>query len=75
MIDKELLDLSKYRMEKAKNDLESSQLMIDNGKFSQSANRAYYAMFHTTTKQLNDATEHVSTLLSYVKNIIEDTKT
>lgn len=41
-----LLDLSNYRMEKAKEDLEASELMFKNGKFSQSINRSYYAIFH-----------------------------
>jgi uncharacterized protein (UPF0332 family) len=33
-----LLDLSNYRMEKAKEDLEASELMFKNGKFSQCIN-------------------------------------
>ena len=41
-----LSDLSKYRMEKAKEYLEASELMFKNGKFSQSLNRSYYAIFH-----------------------------
>ena len=41
-----LLDLSNYRMDKAKEDLEASELMFKNGKFSQSINRSYYAIFH-----------------------------
>ena len=39
-------DLSRYRIEKAKDDLGVSKLNLDNGKFSQSINRSYYAMFH-----------------------------
>jgi uncharacterized protein (UPF0332 family) len=40
------IDLSKYRMEKAKSDLEVSKLNLENKKFSQSINRSYYSMFH-----------------------------
>lgn len=34
------LDLSKYRMERAKDDLETSELMLKNEKYSQSINRS-----------------------------------
>ncbi|MCP5107131.1 MAG: HEPN domain-containing protein [bacterium] len=43
---KRQLDLSHYRMEKAKEDLSSSKLNLDDKKFSPSINRSYYAMFH-----------------------------
>jgi len=33
-------------MEKARNDLETSEILFDNGRFAQSVNRSYYAMFH-----------------------------
>ncbi len=40
------LDLSKYRLEKAKDDLSVAKLNLDNKKFSQSINRSYYSIFH-----------------------------
>lgn len=45
-MEKEQLDLSKYRLEKANDDLAVSRLNLDNKKYSQSINRSYYAMFH-----------------------------
>lgn len=45
-MDKRQLDLSRYRMEKAKTDLSTSKLNLENKKFSQSINRSYYSMFH-----------------------------
>lgn len=45
-MEKRQRDLSRYRIEKAKEDLESSKLNMDNKKFSPSINRSYYAMFH-----------------------------
>jgi uncharacterized protein (UPF0332 family) len=45
-MDKRQLDLSRYRMEKAKADLSTSKLNLENKKFSQSINRSYYSMFH-----------------------------
>ncbi|MDI6735925.1 MAG: HEPN domain-containing protein [bacterium] len=41
-------DLAKYRIEKAKGDLETAKINFDSGKFAQSINRSYYAMFHIT---------------------------
>lgn len=38
--------LSIYRLEKAKEDLESARLNYQHHKFSQSINRSYYAIFH-----------------------------
>lgn len=63
-----LRDLSKYRMEKAKVDLETSQIMLDSNKYSQSINRSYYAMFHAVRSLLAlskfDSHKH-SGLISY----------
>ncbi len=47
-----LRDLSKYRIEKAKDDLETSEIMLENNKYSQSINRSYYAMFHAVRSLL-----------------------
>ncbi len=67
-MDNRLRDLSKYRMEKAKDDLETSQIMLDNNKYSQSVNRSYYAMFHAVRSLLAlskfDSHKH-SGLISY----------
>ncbi len=65
-----LHDLSKYRLEKAKEDLEASELMLKNGKFSQSINRSYYAIFHAVRALLAldrfDSQKH-SGIISYFK--------
>ena len=39
-------DLSLYRLEKAKEDLETAGENLDGGKFRASVNRSYYAVFH-----------------------------
>lgn len=41
-------DLSKYRLEKSKEDLLSSKLLFENGFYKQSVNRSYYSIFHAT---------------------------
>lgn len=41
-----LIDLSKYRLNRAREDLETSQIDFDNHQFAASMNRSYYAIFH-----------------------------
>jgi|LSQX01.3.fsa_nt_gb uncharacterized protein (UPF0332 family) len=38
--------LSNYRLDKAKEDLHTAELMLEYHKYDQSVNRSYYAMFH-----------------------------
>jgi uncharacterized protein (UPF0332 family) len=45
-MEKRQLDLSAYRIEKAKDDLETAEMNLKENKLSQSINRSYYAMFH-----------------------------
>lgn len=42
-----MLQLSKYRIERAREDLEASKILLENNLFSQSLNRSYYAIFHS----------------------------
>lgn len=39
-------DLSKYRYERASEELENAKLMLDNGKYKLALNRSYYSIFH-----------------------------
>ena len=41
-----LIDLSKYRLSRAKEDLTASRIDFDNHQFAASMNRSYYAIFH-----------------------------
>lgn len=63
-----ITDLSKYRMEKAVDDLETAEIMFKNNKYSQSINRSYYAMFHAVRSLLAlskfDSQKH-SGIISY----------
>lgn len=74
-MDVKLLELSNYRMEKAKDDLESSRLMFDNRKFAQSVNRSYYAMFHATRALLAlyrfDSKKHSGIISYFNQNYIK----
>lgn len=44
--DGSFLDVAKYKVEQAKDDLESAQLLLDAGKYKAANNRAYYSCFH-----------------------------
>lgn len=46
MLTNELIDLSKVRLENAKNLLKTAQVLIDIGDYKSSANRSYYAVFN-----------------------------
>jgi uncharacterized protein (UPF0332 family) len=41
-------ELSKYRMDKAKEDLSSSKVLFENNFYKQSVNRSYYSIFNAT---------------------------
>lgn len=41
-----IVDLSKYRFQSAKEDLETAQMLMNDGRFKASVNRSYYAIFH-----------------------------
>ena len=47
-MDNKIVALSKYRLQKAQEDLYSSEILFNIERFSQSLNRSYYAMFHAT---------------------------
>lgn len=41
------INLAKYRIEKAKDCIKASKLLLDEGMYADSANRSYYAIFHS----------------------------
>ena len=63
-----LIDLSKYRFETAREDLEIAKMLFDAGKWKASLNRSYYAIFHAlrsvTALDRFDAKKH-SSVISY----------
>ncbi len=74
----EIRELSKYRMEKAIDDLETSKIMLSNNKFSQSVNRSYYAMFHAIRSLLTlhefDSQKHSGIISYFNRNFIKSGK-
>ncbi len=64
----EVVELAKYRLDKAKMDLSSAELNFQNQFFSQSINRSYYSIFHSVRALLSfdkfDSKKH-SGIISY----------
>ena len=77
-MEKRQLDLSRYRIEKAKDDLEVSKLTLDKKKFSQSINRSYYSMFHAVRALLAldgfDSKRHSGVISYFAENFIKTGK-
>jgi uncharacterized protein len=69
-------DLSKYRMEKAKEDLSAAELLLNNNHFAQSLNRSYYANFHAVRSILAydkfDSKTHSGIISYFNRNYIKD---
>ncbi|MBC8389754.1 MAG: HEPN domain-containing protein [Actinobacteria bacterium] len=67
-------DLILYRLEKSKQDFESAKILIKKGKYAQSLNRSYYAIFHSTRALLAmdkfDSRKHSGVISFFVKNYI-----
>jgi uncharacterized protein (UPF0332 family) len=71
-------DLSKYRMEKAKEDLSSAELLLNNNHFAQSLNRSYYANFHAIRSLLAydkfDSKTHSGIISYFNRNYVKDSR-
>ena len=67
--------LSKYRMEKAKDDFETSEILFKKNKFAQSVNRSYYAIFHAIRSLLAlkkfDSSKHSGIISYFIQHFIK----
>lgn len=76
-MEKRQLDLSAYRLEKARDEMETAALMLANNKISQSINRSYYSMFHAVRALLAldqfDSKKHTG-IISYFNQYYIKTK-
>jgi uncharacterized protein (UPF0332 family) len=70
--------LSNYRLEKARQDLETARINFEHGMLTQSINRSYYAAFHALRALLAydsfDSKRHSSILGYFNKNYIANDK-
>lgn len=70
----EIIDLSRYRMEKAKADMTASEILLNEGLFDQSLNRSYYAIFHSVRSLLAldqfDSRKHSGIIAYFNRNYV-----
>lgn len=62
-------DLSRYRLERAREDIETARINIENGLYKGAVNRSYYAIFHAI-RAVNvidgfDASKHSSVIAHF----------
>ncbi len=71
MKDNEIVDLSNYRLEQAKENLEEAEALFDIKKYKGASNRAYYAIFHAIKSVLAleqiDFKKHSSVIVYFNK--------
>lgn len=77
-MEKKQLDLSAYRLEKARDDLETAEINLKENKLSQSINRSYYAMFHAARSLLAldkfDSKKHTGVISFFNQHYIKTGK-
>ncbi len=71
-------DLAKYRLQKAKEDLQAAKLLFEQDHFAQSINRSYYAIFHSVRALLAfdkfDSRKHSGIISFFDKEYIKSEK-
>ena len=74
MLNQEIMDLSNYRLNQAKENLEEAQCLFDLSKYKGATNRAYYAIFHAIKAVLaleqTDFKKHSSVIAYFNKQYI-----
>ena len=77
-MDKTIITLSKYRLEKSKKDLEVAIANFDNNFYSQSLNRSYYSIFHAVRALLAfdkfDTKKHTGIISFFQLNYVKTNK-
>ena len=68
------IELIKHRLEQAKDDIESAEILFNNQKLKASNNRAYYSIFHSMRAVLEldgkDFSKHKSVIAYFNKNYV-----
>jgi uncharacterized protein (UPF0332 family) len=71
-------DLSKYRLEKAKENIEAAEILLERGLYAESINRSYYAIFHSVRGLLAfdefDSKKHSGIISFFNLNYIKSNK-
>ena len=66
-MDNKAIDLSKYRIDRAREELANAKLLYKNKSFLAANNRAYYSIFHTQ-RQIETAEELIGLAEEYICN-------
>ncbi len=74
MYNEEIITLSNYRLEQAKDNLEEAIVLFENNKYKGASNRAYYSIFHVVKAVLaleqTDFKKHSSVIAYFNKEYI-----
>ena len=74
MYNEEIITLSNYRLEQAKDNLEEAIVLFENNKYKGATNRAYYSIFHAVkavlTLEYTDFKKHSSVIAYFNKEYI-----
>lgn len=74
-MNKELIELSKYRLEKAKEDLKHAHRSYEEGFLKGALNRSYYSIFHAMRSVLAldglDSKKHSGVISMFIKNYVK----
>lgn len=74
MYNEEIITLSNYRLEQAKDNLEEAIVLFENNKYKGASNRAYYSIFHAVKAVLaleqTDFKKHSSVIAYFNKEYI-----
>lgn len=69
-------DYARYRMERAKEDLDAAHLLFENGNYRIANNRAYYAIFHAIRAVLVfdnfDSSKHSGVIAEFRRRYIKE---
>lgn len=75
-MDGSINELSKYRWERAKEDLDTAQILLEKKKYKQSINRSYYAVFHTmravTALEQFDTSKHSGVIAYFNRTYVKE---
>ena len=70
------LDYAKYRLERAKEDLDAACMLLENGSYRIANNRAYYAIFHAMRAVLAfdnfDSSKHSGVIAEFRRRYIKE---
>jgi len=74
----QLSELSKYRLEKARENIQAAEVLLENGLLSESINISYYGIFHSVRAllafDLFDSKKHTGIISYFNQNYIKTFK-